>query len=122
MILENINKQIREALEKLWIDQTDFVVETTKDLGNGDYASNVALVLARGNKIPAVEPLGKSAKEIAEKIREALPLDASGYIERVEVAGPGFLNFFVSDSYLLEVQKEILDEKSKFGYGRLMQD
>ena len=117
MILENINKQIREALEKLGIDQTDFVVETTKDLGNGDYASNVALVLARGNKIPAVEPLGKSAKEIAEKIREALPLDASGYIERVEVAGPGFLNFFVSDSYLLEVQKEILDEKSKFGFG-----
>ena len=114
MIAETIKKQIGEALGKLGIAQADFVVELSKDLTNGDYASNVALVTARqlSSKTPAVSPLG-----LAEQIQEALPPDKDGYIEKVEVAGPGFLNFFVSNSYLLKVQKDILDEKNKFGYG-----
>src|SRR3989344_4792834 len=114
MIVEKIKKQIAEALGKLGITSTSFAVELTKNLVNGDYASNVALVTARqlSSKTPAVSPLG-----LAEQIQEALPPDKDGYIEKVEVAGPGFLNFFVSNSYLPKVQKDILDEKNKFGYG-----
>src|SRR3989344_7472667 len=108
MIAENIKKQIGGALEKLGIAQGDFVVDATKDFKNGDYASNIALVLG---KKTGVNPL-----ELAKQIQEALPPDRDGYIDKVEVAGPGFLNFFVSDTYLLEVQKEILDEKIKFGW------
>ena len=61
MIAETIKKQIGEALGKLGIAQADFVVELSKDLTNGDYASNVALVTARqlSSKTPAVSPLGK---------------------------------------------------------------
>ena len=78
------------------------VLDRPKDPAHGDYATNVALQTAR--------PAGRSPREVAADLAErALALPE---IERAEVAGPGFLNLWVSDAFIGEVLGEI-DE----GYG-----
>lgn len=86
-----------------------FEVEHPKQKDNGDYACNVAMIIARR--------LEKNPREIAEQIvSEMLQDPGSGeYFKRVEAAGPGFINFFVSDEKLAENALMILDQKEKFG-------
>jgi arginyl-tRNA synthetase len=59
-------------------------VENTKDKTHGDFASNIAMMLAK--------PAGLKPRELAEQLIAALPADAQ--ISKVEIAGPGFLNFY----------------------------
>ncbi len=65
-------------------------VENTKDKTHGDFASNIAMMLAK--------PAGLKPRELAEKLIAALPADDS--IAKVEIAGPGFLNFFQNSAAL----------------------
>jgi len=81
-------------------------IEHTRDRNHGDYACNIAMVLAKQASMPP--------RELAEKLRERLP--ASKRVTRVEVAGPGFLNFFASTHYLKVVLRDILAEKDRYGY------
>ncbi|RFF32996.1 arginine--tRNA ligase [Wenzhouxiangella sediminis] len=81
-------------------------IEHTRDRSHGDYACNIAMVLAKRASMPP--------RELAEKLKERLP--ASKRVSRVEVAGPGFLNFFASNHYLKVVLRDILAEGE--GYGR----
>jgi arginyl-tRNA synthetase len=67
-------------------------VENTKDKSNGDFASNIAMMLAK--------PAGMKPRDLAEKLVAALPSDAG--ISKVEIAGPGFLNFFQNSDALAE--------------------
>lgn len=83
-----------------------FQVEPTKDKQHGDFASNVALILAK--------PLQCKPQEIAKRIVQALP--ASTQIEKVEIAGPGFINFFLSKEALYHVIGEILHAAEKYGH------
>ena len=80
-------------------------VERTRSRDHGDYACNIAMVLAR--------QLGMKPRELAEKIRDRLP--QSKRVERVEIAGPGFLNFFASPHYLRVVVREILAAREDYG-------
>ena len=80
-------------------------VERTRSREHGDYACNIAMVLAR--------QLGMKPRELAEKIRDRLP--QSKRVERVEIAGPGFLNFFASPHYLRVVVREILAAREDYG-------
>ncbi|MCG2633891.1 MAG: arginine--tRNA ligase [Gammaproteobacteria bacterium] len=88
-------------------DSLDPVVERTRDGIGGDYATNLALASAKTAKMPP--------RALAEKIIECLP--GSSLVDRVEIAGPGFINFWLAaDAYhnaLLEILKEAAD------YGRL---
>ncbi|MBT9530703.1 MAG: arginine--tRNA ligase, partial [Pseudomonas sp.] len=59
-------------------------VENTKDKTHGDFASNIAMMLAK--------PAGMKPRDLAEQLIAALPADAA--ISKVEIAGPGFLNFY----------------------------
>ena len=59
-------------------------VENARDKTHGDFASNIAMMLAK--------PAGLKPRDLAEKLIAALPADAQ--ISKVEIAGPGFLNFF----------------------------
>jgi arginyl-tRNA synthetase len=68
----------------------EFNVERTKDKSHGDFASNLALTLAK--------PAGCNPRKIAEQIVEFLP--ANGAIEKIEIAGPGFINFFLDEHWL----------------------
>ncbi|MDA8390758.1 MAG: arginine--tRNA ligase [Gammaproteobacteria bacterium] len=74
--------------------------------GHGDFASNVALAAAKA--------MGVAPRALAERIRAAIP--PSRLIERVEVAGPGFLNFFVSAGAWRDIVPEILGQGDTFGY------
>ena len=65
-------------------------ISNTKDKSHGDFACNIAMMLAK--------PAGMNPRELAEKIIAALPADPR--ISDTQIAGPGFINFFVNDSWL----------------------
>lgn len=72
-------------------DMPDFVVEEPADAANGDLATNLALVGAR--------VYGMAPRKIAEIIVENLPDTTNSIFESAEIAGPGFINLFLSDAY-----------------------
>lgn len=77
-------------------------VENTKDKSHGDFASNIALMLAK--------PAGRKPRELAEQLIAALPADPS--VSKVEIAGPGFLNFFQNSDALAErLEAALADSK-----------
>lgn len=84
----------------------DFVVERPKDRSHGDFASNAAMLLAKAART--------NPRALAQQLVEALP--ASPDIAKVEIAGPGFVNFHLSAAaYQREIAKAIADGA---GYGR----
>ncbi|HEY4482858.1 MAG TPA: arginine--tRNA ligase [Candidatus Paceibacterota bacterium] len=105
-VSETIKKQIGEALTKLGLLEvpapSEVEVELAKDMAHGDYASNVALILGK--------QLGKDPKELAEQICKEIGSDAQGYIERCEVAGAGFINFWLSEKFYADTLKDALGE------------
>lgn len=86
----------------------DILVEPAKDKKNGDFATNLALTLAK--------PLGKPPRAVAEAIVAALP--AGGIVSKVEIAGPGFINFFLAAGALQQIVVEILNGGDAFGIDR----
>lgn len=100
-IKEEIKNLIHKATGAL---ANDFSVEAPSDKKHGDYSTNIALILAKKN--------GKNPREVAEEIKNKIKLDI---FLKIEIAGPGFINFFVSEKYLQEQLKVVLKEKTKFG-------
>jgi arginyl-tRNA synthetase len=81
-------------------------LERTRDRQHGDYASNLAMVLGKAARA--------RPRDLAEKLVAALP--ASEQVARIEIAGPGFINFFLSATAWHATLARILEQKS--GYGR----
>ncbi|MEV7378744.1 ArgS-related anticodon-binding protein NrtL [Streptomyces lydicus] len=81
------------------------VVQPPPRPGCGDYASNVALQLAK--------PAGRPAREVAEILRKRLAGTAG--IDRVEIAGPGFLNFTLGDGALVALVRDVLAQGTAYG-------
>ena len=86
-------------------------VTPAKEASQGDFASNIALTLAK--------PAGLAPRLLAEAIVEQLPSDAN--IDRVEVAGPGFINFFVNSATSHAVLLHIREQGERFGASELGQ-
>lgn len=112
---EQIADLIASAVDALLADgtlpsetQPKIMVENTRDKSHGDFASNIALTLAK--------PARRNPRELAQALVAALP--QSDVIVKTEIAGPGFINFFVSQASTAAVVKQILDEKADFGRGR----
>ncbi|WP_166258979.1 arginine--tRNA ligase [Marinobacter salicampi] len=80
-------------------------VGNTKDKAHGDYASNIALIAAKSAGCPP--------RQLAQALIEHLP--ASPAVERVEIAGPGFINFFMSTASAFSIVEDILKEGAEFG-------
>lgn len=87
----------------------DFSVETPENSEYGDYASNIALVLAKRLK--------RSPMEIAGILSKELPTADCRLPAEIKVVPPGFINFVANENFLYENLKTILKEKSKFGRG-----
>ncbi|SIS43647.1 arginine--tRNA ligase [Neptunomonas antarctica] len=87
--------------------QPDIMVENTRDKSHGDFASNVALTLAK--------PARRNPRELAQLITEALPISST--LEKTEIAGPGFINFFVTQESTTAVIEQIIAQKDQFGRG-----
>jgi arginyl-tRNA synthetase len=81
------------------------VVDATKDAKHGDFATNLALVLAK--------PLGKPPRAVAETLIKSLP--ASPQVTKVEIAGPGFINFFLAKDAFQSVVADVLAAGAKYG-------
>ncbi len=101
-VKEEISKELLSILKQLGSSKEDVIVELPQDTKHGDLTSNVAMQISK--------ELGISPREIAEKIVERFP--RVEYLEKIEVAGPGFLNFYLSNEYLLKILKETLEEKT----------
>jgi len=78
--------------------------ERTRDPAHGDWASNIALMSAKA--------AGKKPRDIAEQLVAALP--ASAVVSKVEIAGPGFINFFLSADSRFAVVRDIMNDVSAF--------
>lgn len=83
-----------------------FIVEIPADKNHGDFSCNAALVSSKAFK--------QNPRNIAAMIAESAVLDGTLF-EKVEVAGPGFMNFFVGAAWFTDTVKAVLDEKEDYG-------
>ena len=85
-IEETLKIKIKDSLksEGLDLELNDIIIENSKTPEHGDYASNVALKYAGR--------LGMNPRQLAEKITNSIDKEV---IEKIEIAGPGFINFFI---------------------------
>ncbi len=96
---DSIRHLIQQALVRLTAEgvlpeglSPTIQVENTRDKTHGDFASNIAMMLAK--------PAGMKPRDLAQKLIEALPADPS--VSKIEIAGPGFLNFFQNSAALAQ--------------------
>jgi len=104
-----LEKSIRAGIEQKVLPllaPTHIEVELTKDPGHGDYASNIAMVLAKQAK--------KNPREIARILLERIE-DRDGLLEKVEIAGPGFLNFFVRQAEFVHLLGDVYRQGERYG-------
>ena len=83
----------------------DIRLDATKDKSHGDFATNLAMALAK--------PAGKPPRAIAEALVAALP--ANAIIAKVEIAGPGFINFFLKQDRWSKTLFDIDDQAHEYG-------
>jgi len=103
-----ISDLLLHAAKKLSADVSSLaiVIERPKSAEHGDFATNLALMLAK--------PLKQNPRAIAEQLINALP--ESEYIAKVEIAGAGFINFFLSNTTKQLIVREILQAGEIFGH------
>jgi arginyl-tRNA synthetase len=87
-------------------DEPSFVIERTRNKAHGDYACNVALLMAKAT--------AKNPRELAQALLDSLP--QSRLISKAEIAGPGFINFFVSPTCLLGSVRRVLEHGESYGF------
>ena len=105
-VIESLKLNIKKAFSELGVEVSlnDIVIEHSKDTAHGDYATNAAMKNCRLLKMPPVAV----ANALIEK------LDMNG-IDHIEIAGPGFINFFMKNDSLQPIVKKIINEKDNFG-------
>ena len=107
-VTERLTEAMRTALATAGLPEPqDVQWEVPRQAEHGDYSSNVAMVLAR--------PARRSPRQIADAVVQHFPrLEEVG---RLEVAGPGFLNVFLSPAWTAGALREILDAGARYGHG-----
>ena len=107
--LEYLLHQAIEALKAQGILDRELTLpihlERARDAQHGDFATNLAMLLAKATK--------SNPRQLAEKIVAAIPQDTS--VSKVEIAGPGFINFFVNPDSQFDIVKQIHDAGPDFG-------
>ena len=108
-----IKKCIQDLISKgILIEMPPNVrLDHTKDNSHGDYATNIALMLSKQAKMKPVD----LAKIIVDQLEE------SSFINKIEIAGPGFINFFISDESSSSVVSEIIDQEALYGSSEIGQ-
>ena len=105
MLIDAANSAIQKG-ELCEAELTPFKVEVPADRKNGDYAVNAAMVWARNFK--------SSPRAIAEKVMANVSFDGT-FIEKYEIAGPGFINLFLSDKYYADIVADVIAKGSDYG-------
>ncbi|MCR5505572.1 MAG: arginine--tRNA ligase [Bacilli bacterium] len=105
-IVESLKLKIQKALSSLGqeVPLNDIVIEHSKDASHGDYATNAAMKLCRlFKRVPL---------DVAKAIQTNIDMEG---IEKVEIAGPGFINFFMKNDSLQAIVKKIIEEGDNYG-------
>lgn len=103
-LVEEIEASIKKA--ELASDIPEIKIEIPKDVKNGDYSTNIAMVLTKIAK--------RNPREIAQAIVDHL--DASkAHVKKVDIAGPGFINFYLDNQYLTDIIPEAIQKGDQFG-------
>lgn len=110
---EMLRGKIKQAINKAVLngelpqaDIPDFIIETPADRKHGDLATNAAMACARAFKMAPVK--------IADIICKNIELENS-YFEKIEIAGPGFINLFLSPMYYADILEDIASLKDEYG-------
>lgn len=116
-LIQHIKQAVIQAVGLEEAEVPEILLEVPKDKKHGDYSTNIAMQLARVAK--------KAPRQIAESIVPELKKD-NKLIKEVEIAGPGFINFYLDNGYLTDLVPVILTEddaygKSDFGKGEKFQ-
>ncbi|MDT8860480.1 arginine--tRNA ligase [Alkalihalobacillus sp. MEB130] len=109
-IKQKLKEEIVAAVQEAGLASAEeipeVILETPKEKSHGDYATNMAMQLARVAK--------KAPRVIAEELVAQLNKERAS-VEKVDIAGPGFINFFMNNSYLREVVPTVLYAKEAYG-------
>ncbi|QRN91058.1 arginine--tRNA ligase [Mammaliicoccus sciuri] len=107
-VKETLIEEIKASIIKSELVETvpEIKIETPKDPANGDYSSNIAMVLTKLAR--------KNPREIANQIVENLDTNKAN-VKKVDIAGPGFINFYLEQQYLTEIIKTALTKGETFG-------
>jgi arginyl-tRNA synthetase len=101
-----LQNKIQLALDALSLPAVDYTLATPKIDTHGDLSTNIALLLAN--------QLKQNPRQLAQNLIEKLEIEDEVF-SKMEVAGPGFINFFYSPRYLQKVVRTILQQGSRFG-------
>ncbi len=115
--MQIIKDLVNKALKDLVLETVEFSVTRPKVESHGDYSVNVAMILwGQFSNQKFSNSQIRSPKELAEQIVEHLNKEQgiSNIVEKVEVAGPGFINFYLKTEFLVEEAKKALEA----GYGK----
>ncbi|MFH2019584.1 MAG: arginine--tRNA ligase [bacterium] len=106
--MKTLKEAIKKASKELGWEETQFGVEHPNDESHGDYSTNIALIVGKQR--------GEQPRELAEKLVAEIRKDPIfvGNFEKVEVAGAGFINFWVTEAYLLSE----MERAQQAGYGK----
>ena len=112
MIRDQLADALRTALATLEVDPIPHVIQLERPARreHGDWSSNVALAAAKR--------AGRNPRELAGELAEVLNAAPPAHVTSVEIAGPGFVNFRLADSWLHDVLAEVIDQGVD-GYARL---
>lgn len=103
---EVIQEAINDVLEELGFSGADFTVEHPAELSHGDFATNVAMAVANA--------AGQNPRQLADTITEKLQGQIE-YVDKIEVAGPGFINFHLSRDFFVQELGRVAVEGEKWG-------
>jgi arginyl-tRNA synthetase len=114
VIRDQLIAALRVALDAAGFAAPPGGVELTppKGTGHGDFTTNVAMQIAA--------PLGIAPRDVAAKLVVELDRERPAYLERVEVAGPGFLNLYLRPTWLHEVLRAVVAAGEHYGHGHAL--
>ena len=103
---ETLRAELSRVAARLGADGLDFVLERPRDTGHGDLATNLAMVLAKRERT--------NPRKTAQRVLDELKLPPN-LIARTEIAGPGFINFWLAETQLAAAHQEILGAGTNYG-------
>jgi arginyl-tRNA synthetase len=108
-VSDTLRAELSRVASRLGADGIDFVLERPRDAGHGDLATNLAMVLARRERT--------NPRKTAERVIKELQLPPD-LVAKTEIAGPGFINFWLAEDQLAQVHRRVLAEGSDYGRSR----
>jgi arginyl-tRNA synthetase len=105
-VSDALRAELARVASRLGADGVEFVLERPRDAGHGDLATNLAMVLAKRERA--------NPRKTAERVIEELHLSPD-LVARTEIAGPGFINFWLAQDQLASAHHAILEQGARYG-------